>query len=585
MDEHPNPLAVSGRQIIDNIHEGIIITDAQGAIQATNPAFCAVTGYTPLEVIGLNPRFLKSGKHDATFYQHMWTAINEKGFWTGEIWDKRKDGSEYIETLTISVLRDKDGQVTHYLGAFFDISHFKKTEENFLHMSFYDPLTNLPNRALFRDRLKLALNQVERSNKLLSVLFLDLDRVNVINESLGHDIGDKLIVQVARRLESTLREGDTIARLGGDEFMLLFPGINHIDDAMKLTEKVLDSLRPPFNIDGQELFITASVGISVYPYDGEDANTLLRNADTAMYRAKGQGRNSYQMFTPEMHVEAHEQLSLGNSFRRALDRNEFVLHYQPQTNIGTGDIVGVEALIRWQHPDFGLLPPSRFIHWAEDTGMIIPIGEWVLRQACQQSKKWQGEGWPHLRISVNLSALQFRQKNLIDLVTRVLKESGLPPDSLELELTETVVMENVGPSISVPHSLRAMGVRFSIDDFGTGYSSLNYLKRFPANTIKMDRAFVSDLSVDSKDAAIATAVIALGHGLDLTVVAEGVETDSQLNILKDLRCDNMQGFLFSHPLPAEDLEGLLKKSHRFQEATLFAFSHPEAGSSPGHSTI
>jgi len=574
MTELHNSLNLTGRQIIDSIQEGIFVTDAQGIITAVNPAFCQITGYSVEEAIGKNPRLLKSGKHDVAFYAKLWRTITTIGFWKGEIWNRRKDGTNFAALLTVSAVKNGDDPISHFIGAFLDVTHAKKTETTLVQMSLFDPLTKLPNRALFRDRLKQAITQAERNKKVLAVLFLDLDRVKLINDTLGHDSGDRMLTAVARRLESSLREADTIARLGGDVFMILFPGLNQPEDVPKLTEKILGSLKMPFMIDNQELFITASVGISVYPFDGHDANTLLRHADTAMYRAKGQGRNNYQMFTPDMTSDDFEQLSIGNSLRRALDRNEFVLHYQPQMNLETGEIVGMEALIRWQHPDMGLLHPSRFIHWAEETGLIVPIGEWVLQEAARQNKEWQNKGLPRLRVSVNLSALQFRQKNLVESITRVLQDTNLAPDCLELELTETVVMENAGPSIYVPHRLRAMGVRFSIDDFGTGYSSLNYLKRFPANTIKMDRSFINELTLESKDAAIAQAVITLGHGLNLTVLAEGVETEGQLSILKEFQCDSIQGFLFSHPLPSDQLESLLHDNHRFGEKTLFNASRP-----------
>ncbi len=573
MDTAPPLLAVSGREIIDSIREGIIITDAEGLIQAVNTCFCSLTGFSPEDVIGQNPRIFKSGKHTKSFYDRMWKTIADRGFWKGEIWNRRKDGSIYLESRTISAIRDNEGTITNYIGIFSDISKQKKAEETIRHLAFYDPLTNLPNRALFRDRLKQAINQAERNKKLLAVLFLDLDRVKIINDTLGHDIGDRLLVGVARRLEECLREGDSIARLGGDEFIVLLPGVNQMDDVVKLTEKILGSLKPAFNLDGHELFITASVGISIYPHDGEDANTLLRNADSALYRAKGQGRNNYQLFTRGMETEVLEQLELTNSLRRALDRDEFVVYYQPQLNIESGEIVGIEALVRWQHPEFGVLPPKRFIHWAEDTGLIIPLGEWVLKQACEQNRKWQMAGHPRLRVAVNLSALQFRQKNLVSTVEKVLADTNLPPDSLELELTETVIMENAGPSTSVPHSLRALGVRFSIDDFGTGYSSLSYLKRFPVNTLKMDRSFIQDLTTSTDDLAIATAVVTLGHGLNLTVLAEGVETEGQLETLKNLKCDRMQGFLFSEPIPASDFEEMLNENRRLDEATLFSAHH------------
>jgi diguanylate cyclase (GGDEF)-like protein/PAS domain S-box-containing protein len=570
MSQSSERMTLSIRQVIDNMLEGVMITDHQGSILAVNSAFTTTTGYSLDDVIGKNPRFLQSGRHTEAFYKKMWASINRNGYWQGEIWNRKKNGREYIECLTISAIKNTQGVVSHYLGVFSDVTRQKQAEDTIRHMAYFDPLTNLPNRALFRDRLKQALSFANRNQNLLAVLFIDLDRVKVINDTLGHDIGDRLLQGVARRLEGCLREIDTIARLGGDEFMVLLPNIQSTENVVTIAEKLLDSLRPAFHFDGHELYITASIGISVFPNDATDAPSLLKNADTAMYRAKKQGRNLFQVFTKDMGAETIEQLSFENSMRRALEREEFVVHYQPQINIASGHIVGMEALVRWQHPEKGLIFPQQFIHWAEDTGLIVPIGEWVLRKACHQNKVWHQAGYHHLKVAVNLSAVQFKQKNLLDTVSGVLRESGLPPGSLELELTESVVMEHASAvNDSVPHQLKAMGVRLSIDDFGTGYSSLNYLKKLPVNTLKMDQMFVRDLTVDRHDAAIASAIINMGHGLNLTVVAEGVETEHQLQFLKNFQCDGMQGFYYSRPVPADEFELLLKNAPRIHGDTLF----------------
>jgi diguanylate cyclase (GGDEF)-like protein/PAS domain S-box-containing protein len=554
--------------------EGIVVTDHNANIVAINSAFTNTTGYTTDDVVGKNPRFLQSGRQTESFYKKMWAAIKKNGYWQGEIWNRKKNGHEYIEWLTISAIKDHKGLLTNYIGVFVDITRQKQAEDTIRHMAYYDPLTNLPNRSLFRDRLKQALSFAHRNKTLLAVLFIDLDRVKVINDTLGHDVGDRLLQGVARRMEACLRESDTIARLGGDEFMILLPTIQNTNDIVKTTEKILDSLKPAFHFDGHELYITASVGISIFPNDAEDAPSLLKNADTAMYRAKKQGRNLFQIFNSEMGTEAIEQLAFENSMRRALEREEFVVHYQPQIDIPSGRIVGMEALVRWQHPEKGLIYPKHFIHWAEDTGLIVPIGEWVLRQACQQNKTWHKAGYNHLKVAVNLSAVQFKQKNLLDVVSDVLRETGLPAGSLELELTESVVMEHTGAGATVPHELKAMGVRLSIDDFGTGYSSLNYLKKLPVNTLKMDQLFVRDLAVDRHDAAIAEAIITMGHGLNLTVVAEGVETEHQLEFLKLYQCDSMQGFYYSQPVPANEFETLLKNAPPMNGDTLFDQKDP-----------
>ena len=564
------PNSLSARQLMDNILEGILVTDAEGTIKSVNPTFCSVTGYSPEEVIGKKPSLLKSGKHTKLFYKKLWDSVLTSGSWNGEICNRRKNGDLYTEWLTITTHKNSKGEITNYIAVFNDITKRKKAEKLIQHMAYYDPLTNLPNRSLFADRLKQALTQSHRTKSLLAVLFLDLDRVKIINDTLGHAMGDKLLKSVAKRLKSALRQGDTVARLGGDEFMVILPGMEHAEDIAKIAEKVLTSLRPPHYFEGHELYATASMGISIFPFDGEDPDALTKNADTAMYRAKKAGRNNYQIFTPSMKHELFEQLAMGNNLRRALDRGEFVVHYQPQITITDGKIVGMEALVRWHHPKFGLISPKKFIHWAEDSGLIIPIGEWVLKEACRQNKTWQEAGFPGLRVSVNLSARQFKQENLDKSIYKSLKETNLEPDLLSLELTESTIMEDPQTAIEVSHRIRANGIRFSIDDFGTGYSSLNYLKHFPLSNIKMDQTFVQDLASDPSDKAIAKAVIALGHGLNLSVIAEGVETESQRDLLKSYECDMMQGFFFSKPLPSNSFEQLLRKEKPFLEETLFA---------------
>ncbi len=569
MAELQTALELSALQVIDNMLEGVMVTDTDMNILAVNAVFTRVTGYTKEEALGKTPRILKSGVHKPIFYTKMWTALAKNGYWQGEITNRRKNGEDYLEWLTITAVKNDRDLVTHYLAVFTDISKHKRAQETIRHMAYYDALTDLPNRALFRDELRNALVNAERQHTMLGVLFLDLDRVKVINDTLGHDMGDQLLRGVAERLKHGVRTGDVVARLGGDEFMLLLTNIHQKNEVLAITEKILASIRPPFHFDHHELFTTASIGISVFPHDGRDAETLLKNADTAMYRAKRRGRNNYQVFDPTMKVEVFQQLALDNGLRRALERNEFVVHYQPQIDLMTGHIVGMEALVRWQHPELGLIPPSTFIQWAEDSGLIIPIGERVLRMACEQNKKWQESGKHHLKVGVNVSAKQMRESNIIETVSKVLKDTNLPPDCLDLELTESVIMDLSSQAMTVPHELKAMGVGFSIDDFGTGYSSLNYLKRLPVNTLKMDQSFVRDLTVDSNDAAIATAVIGLGHGLNLNVLAEGVETQGQLDYLRGLKCDQIQGFVVSEPLPAETFSNLLDEKNHLDKDTLF----------------
>ncbi|MCG3203627.1 MAG: hypothetical protein KCHDKBKB_00298 [Elusimicrobia bacterium] len=553
-------LSLTASQVIDHMREGVLVTDLHHRIIAVNDLFSKVTGYSEQEVLGKNPSLLKSGEHKAPFYAKMWSSIEKNGFWQGEIINKRKNGELYTEWITISAIKNKRGKQTHYMAVFTDITKKKRAQETIRHMATYDALTDLPNRAMFREQLQHAIANAQRHNEMLGVLFMDLDRVKVINDSLGHDMGDRLLIGVANRIRHTLRSSDLVARLGGDEFMILLTHIKNSEEITHLTEKLLASIRPPFLLEEHELYTTASIGISIYPKDGINGETLTKNADTAMYRAKRRGRNNYQLFESSMKAEVFHQLSLDNGLRRALERNEFVVHYQPQINIATGEIVGVEALARWNHPDMGLIPPASFIQWAEDSGLIIPIGERILQMACQKNKEWQDRGYPMVKVGVNVSAKQMRHSDILVTVRKVLNETGLPPACLDLELTESTLMDLYGHTMHIPHELKAMGVGFSIDDFGTGYSSLNYLKRLPVKTLKMDQSFIRDLASDSNDAAIATAVIGLGHGLKMNVLAEGVETEGQLRTLRDLGCDQVQGFLFSEPLPAETFEAILKSN-------------------------
>ena len=421
------------------------------------------------------------------------------------------------------------------------------------HLAYTDPLTGLPNRPLFMDHLILALAQAARSTQKVAIFFLDLDRFKEINDSLGHSTGDALLKAVADRIRRCVREGDTIARFGGDEFTLLIPRIDNVEDAAKIAQKVHETLKIPFVIADRELFVTTSIGISVYPVDGVDPETLVRNADSAMYRAKDSGRDNYQLYAPSMNARALERLALENMLRRALENDELVLHYQPLVSATTRQVVGFEALVRWQHPEQGLLSPAHFISTAEMSGLIVPIGKWVMRTACIQAKMWRKRADHDLYVAVNLSARQFQQPDLVDQVAAILEETGLKPESLELEITESNAMQNAEKTIYTLRELKALGVRIAMDDFGTGYSSLSYLKRFPIDTLKLDRSFVLDVTTDRGDAAIVSAVIAMAHSLDLHVVAEGVETEAQLDFLCKQKCDRIQGYFFSKPLPSDQL--------------------------------
>ncbi|HVR71666.1 MAG TPA: EAL domain-containing protein [Vicinamibacteria bacterium] len=444
------------------------------------------------------------------------------------------------------------------------LAEVRMAEEKIKDLAYHDTLTALPNRLVFTDRLALAVNQAQRQGSRLAVLFLDLDHFKVINDSLGHSLGDLLLQQVAARLTGCLRAGDTVARLGGDEFTLLLPGVQGPAESERVAGKVLDTLREPFRLEGRELFVTASMGISLYPDDGEDTDTLVRNADAAMYRAKEQGRDSHRLYAPPMNEMAGERLALESALRRALAGDELVLHYQPLVEIGTGRLHGVEALLRWRHPEKGLLWPSDFLALAESTGIILPIGPWVLRTACAQAQAWHAQDLRELRVAVNLSARQFQQPDLAEHVQRALRETGLPPPRLELEITETSAMQNTELTARTFRELKALGVRISIDDFGVGYSSLGTLKRLPIDTIKIDRSVIRDITTDPDDAAIVTAIIAMAHTLELKVVAEGVDTEEQLTFLRGHGCDLMQGHLFGPAAPAEECgEGLARHGAGF----------------------
>ena len=438
-----------------------------------------------------------------------------------------------------------------------DLEERKRVEQSIRHMAHHDALTGLPNRALFRDRLTHAMAQADRYHQILAVLFLDLDRFKAINDTLGHNVGDELLKLTAERLRSCIRDCDTVARLGGDEFTIIVDDIVEIQDAAVVAQKILDTISQPFNLHGHEVFISVSIGLTLYPNDDENADNLLRNADSAMYRAKEYGRNNFQFYVADMNVKARERLMLESQLRRALDRNEFTLYYQPRVNLFSGRVIGAEALLRWRHPDMGLVPPAQFIPILEDTGMIIPVGEWVLHQASQQNRIWQDLGLPRIRMAVNLSVRQFVQKELAGSILAILERVGLSPEYLELEITEDLLLEHNQTNIITLTKLRNQGIHISIDDFGTGYSSLSYLKRLPIDTLKIDQSFLRDIENDPDNKAITSAIIAMAGSLHLNVLAEGVETEEQLAFLRAQGCNEIQGFSFSQPLTAEEFERML----------------------------
>jgi diguanylate cyclase (GGDEF)-like protein/PAS domain S-box-containing protein len=658
----------------------IVITDCHGSIRWANGAFTTMTGYSKEEVVGKNPRLLKSGNQSAAYYAKLWSTISSGKVWQGEIVNKRKDGTFYTEEMTITpVTRDvgdtadryfiaikqditarkqaekelrltqfsvehasdnifwsnsqghfvyvnkaacdslgysreellslsvpdlnprfreeqdwptfweelkRQGSITfegqniskqgrvfpaevtanylefdgqEYSFAFVrNITERKVAEERIQSLAYNDALTGLPNRTLLRDRLTRALAGARRQKVKVALLFLDLDRFKDVNDSLGHSVGDLLLQEVAKRLKRFAREQDTVARLGGDEFLIMLTHVKDVSDAAVAAERLMDAMTAEFVIQGHSLHVSCSVGISIFPEHGADAETLIKNADAAMYSAKESGRKNFRFFTDDMNAQVVERLTLESSLRRALPQEELFLVYQPQMNIATGRIIGLEALLRWQHPDLGLVPPDKFIRIAENSGLILPIGEWVLRTACSQARKWQDEGLPAVTVAVNVSAVQFRQEGFCELIRRVLNETGLGPQYLELELTEGLLLANADVTLSVLKELKAMGLTLAIDDFGTGYSSFSYLRQFQVSKLKIDRLFIRDLAANPNDAAITSAIISMAKSLNLNVIAEGVEDEAQMSFLRTHQCDEIQGYYFSKPLAVDKVAEKLR---------------------------
>lgn len=537
--------------------EAIIITDAEARIVSVNAAFERINGYRAEEVLGKNPHLLSSGRQDQAFYAAMWQALFQNGYWEGEVWNRRKDGAAYPAWLRVSAVRDAQGNIHNYIGIVADVTERHEAEERIRQLAYFDPLTRLANRSLLQDRVCQALAQAERDKYQVALLFVDLDRFKNINDSLGHFSGDRVLQSVAERLESCLRWADTVARLGGDEFVVLCPE-QDVDGAREVAQRLIDALARPYPLGQTELTITASIGISLFPQDGGDFETLLKHADTAMYRAKASGRNQLQFFSREMNVAALERLVLENSLRQALERQEFELVYQPQVDAGTGRIVAAEALLRWNHPQAGVIMPGRFIPVAEDSGLILSLGDWVLAEACRQLCSWQALGLSsEFRLAVNISAIQLAVSDFDQRVARILAETGVNPACLELELTESAAMADVEAGSAMLRRLQDLGVGLAIDDFGTGYSSLSYLKRFPIDKLKIDQSLIRDIVEDANDRAIAEAIISLAHVLRLPVVAEGVEKPDQLDLLSGKGCDLVQGYHFSRPVEAETFASLV----------------------------
>jgi diguanylate cyclase (GGDEF)-like protein/PAS domain S-box-containing protein len=540
--------------VFDSTLEGVLVTDSDGVIVHVNRAFMSITGYQQDEVLGMRPSKFKSGRHGPDFYERMYKTILAAGQWSGEIWNRRKNGEIYPQWQSIRSIKDDRGSITHFVAVFSDITSIKHSERELAHLAHFDALTGLPNRLLFTDRAEQAQTHARRNKQNLALLLIDLDHFKHINDSLGHNIGDEVLKAVSERLAQLMERGVTLARLGGDEFAVLLENPQQAVQAAELAQGVLDGLREPFLIDGQALFLTASIGISIFPNDALSAEQLLRNADAALFQAKSQGRESYALYTEELTAHAQRRVELTGELRRAIVQNELRVFYQPIHNLQTRRIEGVEALVRWQHPQRGMVSPGEFIPIAEQSGLIADIDNWVLTEACRQMRRWLEAGIGLSFVAVNVSSRLFGRGDLDRRVAQVLSETGLAPQYLELEVTESAVMEDPEQAIEQMHRLRELGLKLSIDDFGTGYSSLLRLKRMPVQTLKIDQGFVAGLPDDEDDIAIVRAIIALAQAMGMRVLAEGIEQAEQAHFLLKNLCELGQGYWFARPMPAEQID-------------------------------
>ncbi|MEY4752529.1 MAG: hypothetical protein RJA44_204, partial [Pseudomonadota bacterium] len=539
-------------QVFESSEQAIFITDAQTRFISINAAFTRITGYTLDEVRGRTPALLKSGRQDRAFYAAMWARIHAEDRWEGEIWNRRRNGEVFPEWLTINAVRDARGELSQYLGLFTETSSRKAAEARIEHLAHYDALTGLPNRTLLADRAGVAFSAASREQRPVLVLHLNVDHFSAINESLGHAAGDQVLRELTARLQAVIAPDDTLCRLGGDNFILLLPGAAQAQLA-PLSLRLMDAAAEALPIAGRTLHLTLSIGVAVYPDNGTDLATLTQAAESAVHLAKREGRNTVRLFSPRLQLQVEETLTLTSELRRALERRQLLLHYQPQVDARSGCLIGVEALLRWQHPQRGLVPPGQFIPLAEEAGLIGEIGTWVLHEALRQTAAWQAEGLPIVPVAVNLSVRQFRDPALCVQIEQALQQSGLPAHLLELELTESVALQDSEQATSTIAALKQLGVTLSIDDFGTGYSSLSYLKRFALDRLKIDQSFVRGLNHDPKDEAIVATIITLAHSLGLRTLAEGVETAAQAEMLRRSGCDELQGYLHGRPMPPEQL--------------------------------
>ncbi len=563
-----NRFELAGR-IFENTLEGVMILDSNRKIVSINPAFTAITGYAEEEAVGFSTKILYSDQHSAEFFDSIWTEVETDGGWRGEIWSRRKDGGAYPELRSITTVRDEFGDITHYVVIFYDLTKVKRSEEleeELIYKAGHDPLTDLPNRTLFYDRLNRDIARSKRNGTSLAVMLVGIDAFKQVNETLGHTVGDTLLKLASERIQRSNRAMDTVARFGGDEFGVIFENIEGAENAGKAARKIMNAFAAPFILDEGEIFLTISMGVALYPNDDSTVEVLIKNCDTAMHRAKDAGKNSCEFFRPEMTEKAMKRHTIERELRLAVAREEFVPYFQPKVNLKTGEMTGMETLVRWRHPLLGIVPPNDFIPIAEETGLVTDIGGLMLKEACRLNQQWMNAGYPPLRVAVNLSARQFQRGNIVEEVEKALAESSLDAGCLELEITESMVMKDVEKAIRTLQSLHDMGIVLSVDDFGTGYSSLGYLKRFPLDALKIDVIFIRDMITSEEDQGIVAAIISMAHNLKLKVIAEGVETAAHIEFLKELGCDEIQGYYYSKPLPREDFEELLKKGRILKPA-------------------
>ena len=546
------------QMVLDQTHEGVFISDEKGQIISVNTSLCRLYGYTAEEIIGNYPNLFKSNHHDLAYYSLMWKTMLQTGAWEGEIWNRRKNGEVFPVKSTIQAIRDHEHHIKHFLCVYHDLTDIKQRDEKLAYSTTHDALTGLPNRRLFLDLLQQAVQQAQRDNSRIGVTVLDIDFFKKVNDSLGYARGDTLLQMIAKRIQNCARKVDTICRLGGDEFAIIHPKAGHAENIAQMTQRLLGELAKPFQVEDQELHLSASIGVTIVPEDGLDPELLLKNADLAMHQAKKFGRSNFQFFTKSLDERAVQRLAMENEIRVGIKQEQFLLHHQPKVDLVSKSIVGMEALVRWSPYDKTLISPAEFIPVAEETNLIVPLGEWVLRAACVDTARWHSLH-PNLRVAVNISPRQFQEKNFFNCLESALNDSQLPPEYLELEITESMLVDNVDETIALLKQIKNRGISIAMDDFGTGYSSLSVLKRFPIDTLKIDQSFVRDLAIDSDDAQIVAAIISMAHSLNLKVVAEGVETKEQLEFLCNKKCDIIQGYYFSKPLPVNQFTQLLIK--------------------------